>query len=80
MTEDVSRAVSFVRLMNCPTSAGMTLRSACGSTIRNVTLSGDSPMRLGCLVWPFGDALEPTPDDLGDVGGGEQHERDERHG
>ena len=51
--------VSLNRLMNWPTSAGMTLRSACGSTIRNVVLTGRQPERLGRLVLAAGSDWSP---------------------
>ena len=42
--------MSLNRLMNWPTSAGMTVRSACGSTISAIVLTGDIPSAWAASV------------------------------
>ena len=44
--------VSLNRLMNCPTCAGITLRRACGSTMRKVIRTGDRPSARAASSWP----------------------------
>ena len=51
--------VSLNRLINWPMWAGMTLRSACGSTMSTVWRIGDSPSALAASYWPLGTDCNP---------------------
>src|SRR5918999_1924152 len=51
--------VSLKRLMNWPTSAGMTARSACGSTIRRVVFTADRPSACAASICSRGTDCRP---------------------
>ena len=45
--------------MNRPTLAGMTARSACGSTMYRLSWMAFSPIALAASIWPRGIACSP---------------------
>ena len=55
----LSSDVSLNRLMNWPTIAGITARSAWGSTTRRITPNGARPMACAASTWPRGTAWSP---------------------
>ena len=70
--------VSLNRLMNCPTIDGITLRKRLRQNDQGGDLHRLQPERLGCLGLPPRKRLQSAANDLGDVGGGEQGEHDDR--
>ena len=64
----MTRVVSLSRLMNRPTLAGMTARSACGRTMYEVASGcATETDRLRGLDLAAGDRLQPAAHVLGDV-------------
>ena len=56
----------------------MAMRNACGSTTNHIFWNPLSATASAASAWPRGDRLDRAADDLGDVAGGVDHEREEQ--
>ena len=69
--------MSLNRLMNWPTIAGITFRSACGSTMSRIVFHGLRPIDCAGLDLTLGHRLQAAAHDLGDVRGLEEGDGDQ---